>query len=244
MLTVGAYLYTWCDKRYLPLVLEELSLFDHNIALCMDRPFNWRSERPCPSGKASGVREVLSMFPFVHVEEIERVIADTPSAANNAAENYCSHWLKDQGVDVAFILSADHIIDLDELRKMIDIVRHADEPCCYNMAARHFWRDWEHIYADTGLMIARPTALDVFVPNDAHFETLPGLCFHPSWILSDEEAYRKVHSWGHADIFTARNFYENEWLGRNDANWNARPLDIELPPWLAQRLTKWNAWLQ
>jgi hypothetical protein len=237
MITVGAYVYVCSETRYLPLVLEQLSFFprDRTVVLWMDEPFFWLSDQPKPSGWASNVGAILNKFPHTHVVRL------SSAEGNNAAENFCSHALAAAGVDVTFIFSTDHLINLPDLPGMIREIENAPEPRAYNIAARHYWRDWGHVYADSNMLIARPTAIDVFLPDDTKFHTLPGMCYHPSWVLSDEEAHRKSHSWGHADIFTSRNFYENEWIGRNDANWKARPADVSPPGLLMERLKHWGA---
>jgi hypothetical protein len=46
----------------------------------------------------------------------------------------------------------------------------------------------------------------------------PGVCYHLSWLCSDEEAWEKVSTWGHADQVMTGRWFETKWRGWRPAS--------------------------
>lgn len=53
---------------------------------------------------------------------------------------------------------------------------------------------------------------------------LPGICYHLSYVLTDEEVYRKINTWGHAKDFDTFSWYRRKWLKWNENTTNLHPL--------------------
>ena len=58
--------------------------------------------------------------------------------------------------------------------------------------------------------------------------------------MTDAEMYIKVHSWGHAPYFKLREFFEKEWMTRDDSVVKPFPAEVSLPDDIIARLNKWN----
>lgn len=52
----------------------------------------------------------------------------------------------------------------------------------------------------------------VGVPADYQAMTVPGVCFHLSYVYSDSEVWEKINTWGHADQVDRANWYRRKWL--------------------------------
>ena len=47
------------------------------------------------------------------------------------------------------------------------------------------------------------------------------ICYHMSYVLTDEEVKRKLETWGHTNDFNIYQWYENKWL-----NWNENSIGL------------------
>ena len=239
---IGTFCLVWKEARYLPLVLEQMSLCPGPALLYWQNyPWFWYGKGPAPSGHDSAVADIVKQFPKIEVIKVDRFPAEM------ASQNAAFQEMRRRGMDVTARFDSDWLVELDAMQRFYDAVSDSEKACSWNIKAQHYWRNFRTIHAAGLIRCAVPSSENhTWVPERSDDQWLDDWCYHASYVWTDEEIYDKVHSWGHADTFQGekRDFYRDEWLGKNDAHWNARPADKTLPDEIVSRLRNWNALLE
>lgn len=255
---VGVILPVWRESRYLGCVLEQAQLCPGPVyVLWQDKPLWWYGEGEAPSGHNSRVRDVLAEFKGIDVLKMDRAPQSGEQVKGpdgDLAAVYGGYanlikmgfsLLQNRGVKKVVLFDSDWLMTIDDTLKFFKgCEEHLSDYA--RVEARHYWRDWQTVYADTGITTAFPIEFPKILeipeftrPN----HTIPDvMCYHPSYVLTDEEMYEKVHAFGHADYHKQRGFYEKEWLAKDDSIVKPWKTDIELPVDLVVRLKKWGAY--
>lgn len=234
----------WTETRYLPLVLEQMSLcLGPKLVLWQDQPLYWLGEGPAPSGHASRVAAYVGDFPNIRFSLLDHA-PEGEHGGFNALVRMGAECLHAMDADIIVWMDSDWLYTLDDVKRLYATIQDANSPSYYGVNARHYWRDFNWLMADTGILAAFPWNHDYFAAE----RSLPTVsltitCYHPSYVLSDEEMYRKVHSFGHAPYFKERGFYEKEWTGRDDSLVKPKPTDTFLPTDIYKRLIEAEALL-
>jgi hypothetical protein len=53
------------------------------------------------------------------------------------------------------------------------------------------------------------------------------ICHHASYVLTDEECWEKINTWGHAHQFDTKKWYNEKWLNWNENVLNLHPISPE-----------------
>lgn len=240
---VGSFALVWAEDRYLGPVLEQIQLCPGpKVVVWQDQPLYWLGEGSPLSGHNSKVKDVLAEFPDIPVIKVERAPSVDQFGGFLSLIDSTFQWLIERGAENMVIMDSDWLMTKADTARFYDGIQ---EPAMYyETDARHYWRDWNTLYADTPIHSVYPKEFpNIHVsPRPCPTKKIPGvMCYHPSYVLTDEEMYRKVNSWGHAPLFKERGFYEKEWLPKNDSIVNPWPTDVQLPDELKQTLIKWGA---
>ena len=255
MRSVGVVCPVWQESRYLPLILEQMSLCPGpKIVLWQDQPLHWMAEdRSAPSGFASKVKDILPLFPSIEVIKMDHAPVRTAYGADDAEYGGFTsltrmglQLLRERGVDVLVWADSDWILELSEMQRLVETLAVSDPSTTLHQIGGHnYWRDFKHSEGQRELDIGiayntRLASIFDVACADPNRVKLDILCHHPGWVLSEEEIFNKLHSWGHAPYYKARGFYENEWLKKDDSRIGVFDVDWEIPAEIVDRLTKWD----
>jgi hypothetical protein len=131
---------------------------------------------------------------------------------------------KDDNIDILLIQDTDEFFFKDDyqvLKNDIEANPKFDE---YSIKWILFWKSWKYtINHRTQGILSGPTsiAMNIKYNPDVRFSTCRNVksrnrftvsptLYHGAYILSDEEVYEKIHTWGHSHQIN-RNWYENKW---------------------------------
>lgn len=240
----------WKETRYLPLVLEQMALCPGpQLLLWQDKPLYWLGTGPAPSGFASEVGKIAAQFPSVEVVKIEQAAhGDETEPFGGFLQLALAGFkqLNDRGVGRVLWLDTDWLFDLYDMQRLYAFLAEApQQPPLFAVTARHYWRDFHHTMSTGDVTVARPSTsaglLDHYEEKD--MVRLNIMLYHAAYVWTDSEMYDKVHSWGHAPLFKERQFYEKEWLGRDDSLVKPQLADYCLPSSIVDRLNKYEALL-
>lgn len=235
---IGCFCPVWCEGRYLPLVIEQMELCPGPaLLLWMDEPFHWYGKGPAPSGWASSVKSALPEH---------RTVVCLPAQAHSDLEtNQLAYdWMREQGVEVVVRFDSDWLFTLADTATLYKHLQGLPDPGPikrWNTKGVHYWKTWDRVYDSVVIGIAspidEPNTWQAFTPGT--IGQIPVTCYHPSYVLTDEECYRKVHSWEHAKSFHEAGFYKKQWLI------DSMPTSAGLgpPPSIMERLAKHGALL-
>ena len=240
---IGTACPVWQEQRYLPLVLEQMVRCPGpKIVLWQDQPLHWLGEGHAPSGHQSRVKDILAQFPEVEVILMDRAPDDGIYGGFKNLGEMGFALLKERDADLVVWQDSDWIFDLDEIDQFYTDLVKSETPIRWAVNARHYWRDFYHTMATGGITVAFPVDVGLFdVYTEADIRRTPYMCYHPAYVMPDEEMYLKVHSWGHAPLFKERGFYEKEWLGKDDSLIKPQPADVLPSPAVVRRLHNWGA---
>jgi len=166
--------------------------------------------------------------------------------------NACLQKAKEDGFDFLLVQDADeYYMNADYERMIRSIAEHPDydyyaTPWCT------FWKSWDYILVnDQQSIIHGYPNVAMNCRKEVSFANLrnptPGstvhyldaLCFHGSYVLNDEEVYRKISSWGHAQDFDRETWYHDKWI-----SWSERTTDLHpTHPYIWKRALKYHAGL-
>lgn len=175
----------------------------------------------------SGDLELLKQSPHYHKVELIRGEWHTEEDQRNA----CLEKARADGFDYLIIQDADEFYCQAEYRKNLHAIVQDPNYSYYTTNWINFWKSLEYVieYRDPGFgeqntIYSRCANFAVNLKKDTWFtrkriinhrhdlKNLPGLCHHLSYVLSDEEVFRKISTWGHSHQVSIRNWYYRKWL--------------------------------
>ena len=241
MRTIGTVCPVWQEHRYLPLVLEQMQLCDGpKLVIWQDKPLYWFGQGDPPSGHQSRVRDVLAQFPKIEVMKIDRAPFGEEGGFMNLSKIGATH-VATQGADLVFWYDSDWLYSLNDTLQLYRDV-HAGSKPRWATRARHYWRDFYHTMDDRDLYVVFSVDGVVHEPGlESELQRTEYIGYHAAYVLTDEEMYLKINSWGHAPLFKERQFFEKEWLAHDDSL--VKPEPSQPPPDdVLVRLKEWGAW--
>jgi hypothetical protein len=152
--------------------------------------------------------------------------------------NDCVDQAIRDGMDYLIIHDADEFYfhrDFPWIKKYIEENPDYDY---YNIAWYCFWKSFKNILLDsTGNKIAGYPEFAINLkrgvrfqskrrPNKSNSNIIPpyiGICYHGSYVLTNEELLQKINTWGHTNDFNKEYWYNNIWL-----KWTPEMRDLHL----------------
>ena len=245
---IGCFCPVWRESRYLPLILEQMALCPGPALITwQDKPLFWYGKGEPPSGHADPKMRALlepDLRPDIFIHKIDQAPRGEKFGgyAKMLAEGF--DFLRSRGVETVVMMDADWIFSLNDMREIYRVMlKDWAHPHYFDTQARFYWRDWNHLFASTGITVGFPVTSSPFARGSEPTIKLPQMCYHPAYVLTDEEMHDKVKAWGHADDFERRGFYEKEWLAKDDSLVKPYDADITPPADVIERLIKHGAWL-
>lgn len=148
-------------------------------------------------------------------------------ATEEDQRNACVEAALSDGMEYLIIHDADEFYSHFDFTKIINFIEKNPDHDYYKIGWYCFWKDFNHILLDEkGGMITgypefcinlkqgvrfqskrRPNKTEhIVIPNDR------GICYHGSYVLTDEELLQKINTWGHTNDFNKDHWYKNVWL--------------------------------
>lgn len=150
--------------------------------------------------------------------------------------NACLNEAKKDGMDFLAIIDTDEFYFYDDLEKMKKYVFDNQKYSLYRNAWYNFWKDDFITIKEDGNKIAGYP--DTFINlnhnikfTDKRTTTRDNIgiisdviCYHMSYVLSDEELKIKLETWGHTNDFDTKKWYEEVWIRWNENMIHLHPI--------------------
>lgn len=166
---------------------------------------------------------ILKQSKYFDKIEVIQGIWETDEAQRNA----CLEKAKEDGIDYLIIHDADEFYTDNGFKSIIEEVKSNPDYDYYTTPWITFWKDLNHVIAkqDGNIICGYPEiVLNLnknvkFIrcrrPTGNNIKQLTVLCHHASYVLSDDECWSKINTWGHAHQFDTRKWFNEKWL-----NWD------------------------
>lgn len=153
--------------------------------------------------------------------------------------NSCLIAAKNDGMDYLLTIDADEFYFHDQLDAIKNQIIKNPDYDYYNVYWQCFWKDFNHVLLDEkGSPYVGTPEICVNLKRDVRFIrcrrptpdksfTIPkeiGVCYHGSYVLSDQEIWKKINTWGHAHQFNTKIWFDNVWLNWSEKSTNLHPI--------------------
>ena len=147
----------------------------------------------------------------------------------------CLAKAKNDGFDYLIIQDADEFYSFEDLEKnLIEIEKNPDYDI-YETPWMCFWKSTDYVLTNrkNSPIVGFPefavncksgvASVRTRTVQDSVYR-LSGLCYHLSYVLSDEDVYSKIKTWGHTAQFNNEKWYKEKWLQWNLYTRNLHPV--------------------
>lgn len=175
-----------------------------------------------------------------HFNKIE--IIDGYWDTDEDQRNSCVERAKEEGFDFLIIQDADEFYLSKDFKDNLNTISENPDWDVYLTPWHIFWKSLRYVivnrkgnnivgYPQFAINLNRNVKFKrARTPDSSDNFLLKGMCYHPSFVLSDEELYTKINTWGHAHQFKREKWYKNKWL-----KWNLNTKYLHpVSPW------EWN----
>lgn len=172
---------------------------------------------------------------FIDKIEIIEGVWDTDEAQRNS----CAEAAFRDGMNYLFTIDADEFYFHKDLEKIKEQIVNNPDHDYYKAYWICFWKNFSHCLIDqnNSIHIGTPEICinlkkDVRfnrcrIPNKSDWFMIPlenGVCYHGSYVLTDDEVWKKINTWGHAHQFNTKEWFEQKWLNWNKDSKNLHPI--------------------
>lgn len=217
-----------CDSTILK-VIENCGDYVDKIYIAYSQ-FPWTyNEKARANFKNSSDKAILKQSPYYHKIVIVEGEWDTEEDQRNA----CLMRAKADGIDYMIVQDADEFYHAGEFKQnLLEIAQNPGYEL-YLTPWISFWKSLDYILVDENSkeILGYPqfavncNSNAVFsdkrsVSTDKVYK-LKGLCYHLSYVLTDEQVWEKINTWGHTAEFDLKKWYKEKWV-----KWNLSMEDI------------------
>jgi len=147
--------------------------------------------------------------------------------------NACLDAAKRDDMDYMLIIDADEFYFLNDIANIVNDIKNNPDYDVYNSKFTYYWKDFNHILTprnaspiQDGVSVAINVKTNCrFIrcrgTNGSRLKQLPYVCWHGSYVLTDEECWSKINIWGHAHQFDVLGWFNNKWK-----NWTEETTDL------------------
>lgn len=152
--------------------------------------------------------------------------------------NHCLDKAKSDGMDYLIIQDADEFYLNEDYLKLVNFIKENPNNDVYRCAWISFWKTTDYVvvnengddivgYPQIAININNGVRFkDRRNPNSDSFITIPDIiCYHMSFVLTDEECMTKLKTWGHSHEFNTDSWFNNVWLNWTINTRNMHPID-------------------
>lgn len=178
--------------------------------------------------------DVIRKSKFADKVHIIEGVWDTEEQQRNA----CAEQAAKDGMEFLFIHDADEFYFHWEFETLKGFIASNQNFDYYKVAWRCFWKNFNYVLLDAkgdeitgypefcinlknGVRFASKRR-----PNKPNFAIIPqeqGVCYHGSYVLTNEELLEKINTWGHTNDFNKDHWYKEKWL-----KWTEESTDLHL----------------
>ncbi len=165
--------------------------------------------------------------------EIIEGVWDTEESQRNS----CLEMAKRDNIDYLIIHDADEFYTHNDFEKMKKWIINNPDYSLYRCPWYNFWKSQEYItIKENGDLIAGYPDICINLKHNIKFQNKRTaikenigiieniICYHMSYVLSDDEVKRKLNTWGHTNDFNVNSWYENIWLKWNEESTGLHPI--------------------
>jgi hypothetical protein len=152
--------------------------------------------------------------------------------------NFCLQCAKADGFDYLMVHDADEFYFHDDFEKIISIVKKYKDADVFHINEYVFWKSFKYIIINSeGTKIGAVAQSIVNLHTIEKYDylrdveifckqlTIPDvICYHGSYVLSDQEAYKKIKTWSHFGDFNTDKWYYEVWLPWTLESKNLHPM--------------------
>lgn len=141
------------------------------------------------------------------------------------------------GFDILIIQDTDEFYLSDDYLKIINYMNENPNFDVYKCGWYSFWKTLEWIvvgeqmqeiigYPQIAINLKRGIRFhDRRNPNSINEAIIPDvMCYHLSFVLTDEECFRKLKTWGHSHEFNVDIWYQEKWVEWTPESLNLHPI--------------------
>jgi len=147
-------------------------------------------------------------------------------ATEEDQRNACVDAANNDDMDFLMIHDADEFYNYLDFSKLVEYVKNHQEYDYFKIGWHCFWKNFNYILLDeTGNLITGYPEFCLNLkrnvrfaskrrPNKTNFNIIPeylGLCYHGSYVLTDEELLQKINTWGHTNDFNKDQWFNEIW---------------------------------
>jgi hypothetical protein len=150
--------------------------------------------------------------------------------------NACVDAAKADGMEILLIHDADEFYFHNEFKILVDEISFHMDIDYFTIPWVCFWKNFKYCllssdgqevvgYPEFAINLTKGTRFErKRRPNSTNsYQLLGGVCYHGSFVLTDEEVLRKIETWGHANDFDRNSWYNRIWL-----NWTPEMTNLHL----------------
>lgn len=140
--------------------------------------------------------------------------------------NYCLQWAKKDGVDYLMVHDADEFYFHKDFEKIINYVKNNRLIDVFAIDLYAFWKSFKYILIDpqrgkiggTNQTIINLHTIEKYdyirdVRVECNYMIIPDvICYHGSYVLTNEEVYKKINSTSHSNDYDGEKWYKEVWL--------------------------------
>lgn len=141
--------------------------------------------------------------------------------------NACAEQATKDGMDFLIIHDADEFYFDDDFKMIIQHIIDNPNFDYYKIGWKCFWKTFGNILlGENGESIVGYPEFCINLkkkvrfaskrrPTSSEFYTIPpvvGVCYHGSYVLSNEELLQKINTWGHTNDFNKEHWYNEIWV--------------------------------
>lgn len=151
--------------------------------------------------------------------------------------NACLDKAKEDGMDYLLIHDSDEFYFYKDFEKIINFIKTYPNFSVYKCPWISFWKNLNYIMIkEDGEKIMGYPEIALNLNKNIRFTNCRSLRdenyviiedvlnYHLSYVLSDEEVYKKINVWGHSHQFDTQKWYENKWLTWNESLTGLHPI--------------------
>ncbi len=219
-------LYFDCEQFILA-AIENCAPFVDKIYISYSK-LPWTYNQNARSSYENTVNKEL-IFQSPYVDKIELVEGEW--ATEEEQRNFCLDKAKNEGYDYMIIQDADEFYTKEAYTINLNEIKVNPDHLYYRTPWHLFWKSLDYIILFDEVHGVKNTTINYsacFAVNchqDIRFKKnrlltsqnamfLSGICYHLSYIMTDDQMKRKIYTWGHSHQVMHRELWYNvKWLG-------------------------------
>ena len=150
--------------------------------------------------------------------------------------NACLDRARAEGFDYLIIQDADEFYTDNAYQRNLEAITENPDWDVYKIKLHVFWKSLDFVIeSKDGSIIAGDAPFAINCHSNMKFIrsrslnsnssfSLDGLCYHLSYVLNDDELYRKINTWTHTQEFKTESWYKRKWVNWTEETKNLHPL--------------------